>query len=88
MTELMYAKMINSKYNKLVNIIKKKKQAYGYREQTRGYQWWGGNTGVGGLEVQTIGGEIGYKDVLLCNMRISPTFCNNCKWRESPLTIV
>ena len=40
-----------------------------YREQTSGYQWAGGGAGKGNIrggegEVQTIGCEIGYKDVL------------------------
>ena len=39
----------STKYNKLVNIIKKK-QTHRYREQTNGYQWGRGrgNIGVGG----------------------------------------
>ena len=44
------------KYNKLVNIIKKKK-THRYREQSSGYHWGDGkgNTGVGEWEVQIIG---------------------------------
>ena len=40
--------MFKKKYNKLVNITKKK-QTHRYREQTSGYQWGegrGGNIGV------------------------------------------
>ena len=42
------------KYNKLVNITKKK-QAHRHREQTSGYQWEGGNIGMREWEIQTIG---------------------------------
>ena len=43
--------VLSEKYNKLVNITKKK-QTHRYREQTSGYQWWGKGQywggGVGG----------------------------------------
>ena len=55
------------KYNKQVNITKKK-QALRYREQTSGYQCWRDNTRVGEWEVQTIGCKTGYREVLH-NMR-------------------
>ena len=41
------------KYNKLVNITKKK-QAHRHREQTSGYQWEGGNIGMREWEIQTM----------------------------------
>ena len=55
----------SKKYNKLVNITKKK-QTHRYREQASGYQWGGGrgSTGLGKWEVQTIGRKTGYKDVV------------------------
>ena len=57
----------SNKYNKLVNITKKK-QTSRYREQTSGYQWGEkrgrGNIGVRNYEVQTIRHKISYKDGL------------------------
>ena len=63
--------MKSKKYNKVVNITKKK-QIHRYREQTSGYQWrWGergkigmgrwsrGIIGVEKWEIQTIGYKIG-----------------------------
>ena len=39
-TDTVYLLYVESKkYNKLVNIVKKKKQTDRYREQTSGYQW-------------------------------------------------
>ena len=51
--------MKSKKYNKLVNITKKK-QTHRYREQPSGYQWGEGrgNIGMGGV------GGTNYKDVL------------------------
>ena len=62
---------MESRKYKLVKNDKKKKrkkqqqQTLRYKEQTRGSQW-GGRSSVrmGECEVQTIGYEIGYKDVL------------------------
>ena len=58
---------MESKYNKLVNITKKK-QTHRYRGQTlvmatSGERRGRGTLGVGEWEVQTIGCKIGYKDV-------------------------
>ena len=45
--------MESKKYNKLVNIIKKK-ETHRYREQTNGYQW--GIGGSGNVSVRRGGG--------------------------------
>ena len=50
--------VLSEKYNKLVNITKKK-QTHRYREQTSGYYWGRGNIGVGEWEIQTMGCKIG-----------------------------
>ena len=59
--------MESKKYNKLVNITKKK-LTHRYREQTSGCQWGAGrgrgNIGDGEWELQTIRFKISYKDIL------------------------
>ena len=71
--------VLSEKYNKLVNITKKK-QTHRYREQTSGYYWGRGNIGVGEWEIQTMGCKIG--SWLYCTTwGIEPIFCNNYKWK-------
>ena len=43
--------MESKKYNKLVNITKKK-QTHRYKEQTSGYQWGGGKGNIGVEELR------------------------------------
>ena len=74
----------SKKYNKLVNITKKK-QTHRYGEQTSSYQWGkgkrGGNIWVVEWEVQTamykINKQQGY---IVQHGEIQPLFCNNFKW--------
>ena len=56
--------MESKKYNKLLNITKRK-ETHRHREQTSGYQWVRkGNIRVGDKEVQTIRYKINYKNIL------------------------
>ena len=76
------------KYDKLVNITKKK-QTHRYRGQSSSYQCvCGGRTiqRLGGWEVQTIEYKIGSR-MYCATWGIEPIFCNNCKW-EKPLKVV
>ena len=65
--------MESKKYNKLVNITKKK-QTHRYREQTSGYQ-----CGWGEWDGQTLGCKIGSR-MYRTTWGIEPIFCNNCEW--------
>ena len=61
----LYVGSKKKKYNKLLN-IPKRKQIHRYKEQTSGY-WWGregerGKTGVGEKEVQSIKYKISYNN--------------------------
>ena len=73
--------MESKKYNKLVNVTKKK-QTHKYREQTSGYQWGvmerqQGNGGVGGIDYWVLDR---LRDVWY-NTGNRANICNNCKWK-------
>ena len=69
------------KYNKLVNITKRKQT---HREKKISDSQWGGevrgNTGAGERDIQTTGYKIGSR-MHCTTQEMEPIFCNNCKWK-------